>query len=108
MVKRLIGIPRDELQEDGLCIPPGHIWIEGDGNGEDSRKFGCVSAGLIKGKVLCKFSPVYIWYPRGNMDASIGTRTFRDFKENEADIRGNWEWRIKKKVSTEEVNEYAE
>lgn len=37
-------------------IPKGHVWIEGDNaaRSHDSRDFGPVPFGLIRGKAVCK------------------------------------------------------
>ena len=39
-----------------IIIPPGHVWLAGDNaeNSTDSRKYGPVSLGLIKGRVFSK------------------------------------------------------
>ena len=39
-------------------MPPGHVWVEGDNKKRsyDSRHFGPVPYGLIKGRVLFKVS----------------------------------------------------
>ena len=43
---------------ESITIPPGHVWLAGDNasNSTDSRTYGPVSLGLIKGKVFWKFS----------------------------------------------------
>lgn len=40
-------------------IPKGHIWVEGDNSAKslDSRDFGPIPYGLIRGKVMCKVIP---------------------------------------------------
>jgi len=42
---------------ESVRVPPGHCWLLGDnpGNSLDSRRYGFVPTGLIKGKVMCKF-----------------------------------------------------
>ena len=39
-------------------MPPGHVWVEGDNKNRscDSRHFGPVPYGLIKGRAVCKVS----------------------------------------------------
>ena len=46
------------LNSDRIKIPPGHVWLAGDNasNSTDSRTYGPVSLGLIKGKVFWKMS----------------------------------------------------
>jgi len=51
-------------QLPSTVVPPGHVWLAGDNsqNSTDSRTYGPVSIGLIKGKVVTKarlaFPPV--------------------------------------------------
>lgn len=42
-----------------LQVPAGHVWLEGDNleNSCDSRDFGPVPQGLIRGRVICKVWP---------------------------------------------------
>ena len=67
--KRLIGLPGDIICVDPtgrlapstehVVIPKGHVWFIGD-NAEmsrDSRQYGPVSMGLIRGKLVAKVSP---------------------------------------------------
>lgn len=37
-------------------VPPGHVWIAGDNtsNSTDSRDYGPVPIGLLKGKIICR------------------------------------------------------
>ena len=39
-------------------MPPGHVWVEGDNKNRsyDSRHFGPVPYGLIKGRAIYKVS----------------------------------------------------
>ncbi|XP_063902377.1 mitochondrial inner membrane protease subunit 1-like [Zophobas morio] len=41
-------------------IPSGHVWIEGDNpyNSRDSRAFGPVPLGLVKGRVVARIWPL--------------------------------------------------
>jgi len=57
LVKRLIALQGDWVTVPGtyeiLQVPKGHCWVEGD-NGEislDSKSFGPISLGLMKGRV---------------------------------------------------------
>ncbi|GJE85778.1 signal peptidase I family protein [Phanerochaete sordida] len=67
--KRLIGLPGDIICVDPtgrlapstehVVIPKGHVWFIGD-NAEmsrDSRQYGPVSMGLIRGKLMAKVWP---------------------------------------------------
>ena len=71
--KRLIGLPGDVVCVDPtgrlapstehVVIPKGHVWFIGD-NAEmsrDSRQYGPVSMGLIRGKLVAK---VRSFFPR--------------------------------------------
>lgn len=64
--KRLIGLPGDVICVDPtgmvapstehVVIPKGHLWLAGD-NAEmsrDSREYGPVSMGLVKGKLVAR------------------------------------------------------
>lgn len=39
-----------------MQIPKGHVWLEGDNSARslDSRSFGPIPYGLIKGRAVCK------------------------------------------------------
>lgn len=43
-----------------LQIPYGHVWLEGDNrnNSTDSRVYGPVPHGLLRGRALCKILPL--------------------------------------------------
>ncbi|XP_057965155.1 uncharacterized protein LOC131155777 [Malania oleifera] len=55
--KRIIALPGDWIKipnsYDALKIPEGHCWVEGDNSASsmDSRSFGPIPLGLIRGKV---------------------------------------------------------
>ncbi len=44
-------------------IPPGHMWIQGDNmsNSRDSRLYGPIPMGLIRGVVRAKLFPEWTW-----------------------------------------------
>ena len=70
--KRIIGLPGDVVCVDptGLkapsvehvVVPKGHIWIAGDNAAcsTDSRDYGPVSMGLIRGRIIARVSLLYI------------------------------------------------
>lgn len=43
-----------------MQVPKGHVWLEGDNalNSTDSRTFGSVPAGLIRGRAVCRLWPL--------------------------------------------------
>ncbi|KAK4514184.1 protein homooligomerization [Mucor velutinosus] len=66
VLKRVIGLPGDNICEDPTVqdrkyvnVPPGHVWVGGDNlsNSTDSRTYGPVAMGLIKGRVFAKVWP---------------------------------------------------
>ncbi|KAG0456216.1 hypothetical protein HPP92_024004 [Vanilla planifolia] len=54
-VKRLIALPGEWVQvsSDAFKVPEGHCWVEGDNSALswDSRSFGPIPMGLIRGRV---------------------------------------------------------
>ncbi|XP_010029104.1 mitochondrial inner membrane protease subunit 2 isoform X2 [Eucalyptus grandis] len=56
-IKRIIGLPGDWIgtpnMDDVLKVPEGHFWVEGDNSVSslDSRSFGPIPLGLIRGRV---------------------------------------------------------
>ncbi|KAJ3023967.1 hypothetical protein HKX48_008581 [Thoreauomyces humboldtii] len=80
--KRVLGLPGDTVCVDPtlpkrryVTIPKGHMWIQGDNysNSTDSRKYGPVSMGLLRGKVLCKIWPTWEWTRNGFEDSVTQT-----------------------------------
>jgi inner membrane protease subunit 1 len=61
--KRIIGVPGDKIKINSLqhnIVPRGHIWLEGDNksNSTDSRSYGPVPQGLVRGRALCRIWPL--------------------------------------------------
>uniref|UniRef100_A0A6N2LXW7 Peptidase S26 domain-containing protein n=1 Tax=Salix viminalis TaxID=40686 RepID=A0A6N2LXW7_SALVM len=66
MTKRVMGVegdsvtyvvePKNSDRTETIVVPKGHIWVEGDNiyNSKDSRNFGAVPYGLLRGKMLWK------------------------------------------------------
>lgn len=44
-------------------VPPGHVWLQGDNlaMSRDSREYGPVPLGLVKGRVVCQVLPAFKW-----------------------------------------------
>ncbi|CEJ01184.1 hypothetical protein RMCBS344292_15219 [Rhizopus microsporus] len=66
VLKRIIGMPGDNVCVDPtvkdrkyISVPKGHVWVAGDNlsNSFDSRGYGPVPMGLIKGRVFAKLWP---------------------------------------------------
>ncbi|KAI0457673.1 mitochondrial inner membrane protease subunit 2 [Xylaria acuta] len=67
-VKRIVGLPGDVVKTRSpypvrsVIIPPGHIWVEGDGgerDSVDSNNYGPIASGLIVGKVTHLLWPLH-------------------------------------------------
>lgn len=74
--KRVIGLPGDTVcvypekalnltdqvkpgywsEVDHVIVPAGHVWVSGDNalNSRDSREFGPIPMGLVRGKVFAR------------------------------------------------------
>ncbi|GAA6011265.1 hypothetical protein JCM8202_003957 [Rhodotorula sphaerocarpa] len=70
VLKRVIGLPgdtvcvdptgeRQKAEQEWCTVPKGHVWIAGDNtsNSTDSRDYGPVPLGLIRGKVVARVWP---------------------------------------------------
>lgn len=56
--KRIVGLPGDLVHtrppfpESYVRVPPGHVWVEGDGeHTQDSNTYGPISIRLIQGQI---------------------------------------------------------
>ncbi|KAI9251250.1 mitochondrial inner membrane protease subunit 1 [Sporodiniella umbellata] len=67
VLKRVIGVQGDSICVDPtlpdreyIVVPKGHVWLGGDNmsNSIDSRIYGPVPLGLVKGRVFAKIFPV--------------------------------------------------
>jgi len=62
--KRVTGLEGDriplEYRQSYRFVPPGQIWVEGDNSTEsrDSRNYGPVPLGLVRGRVVARLWPV--------------------------------------------------
>ncbi|PWN54100.1 LexA/Signal peptidase [Violaceomyces palustris] len=50
-------------QVEYVTIPPGHVWLTGDNlsNSTDSRHYGPVPMGMVRGKVIARLFPNPLW-----------------------------------------------
>ncbi|XP_046665233.1 mitochondrial inner membrane protease subunit 1 [Homalodisca vitripennis] len=60
--KRVTGVEGDKMCPgfiSQVVVPRGHVWLEGDNrnNSSDSRNYGPVPVGLLRGRVLCIIWP---------------------------------------------------
>ena len=64
--KRVLGVAGDTVCSDPtvdgapmVSVPVGHVWLQGDNmhNSTDSRAYGPVPAGLVKGRVVYRVWP---------------------------------------------------
>lgn len=60
--KRVVGLPGDRIRHAYTThiVPIGHVWLEGDNssNSTDSRIYGPVPQGLLRGRAVCKVWPL--------------------------------------------------
>ena len=65
------------MPEGPLTVPPGHVWVEGDGwrNSFDSNDFGAVPINLVTGRAVAIVWPPQRWGPiPPRADEKGGTR----------------------------------
>jgi signal peptidase I len=57
VIKRVTGVAGDELAGGGGVVPPGRLFVCGDGPGSyDSRQFGPIPVGNVVGHVVARLS----------------------------------------------------
>ncbi|KAL1459340.1 hypothetical protein WDU94_011332 [Cyamophila willieti] len=60
--KRVTGLPGDRVWAGYSYqkVPRGHVWLEGDNkkNSTDSREYGPIPQGLLRGRVVCRIWPL--------------------------------------------------
>lgn len=59
-----------ESKQGYITVPPGHVFLCGDNlsNSTDSRHYGPVPMGLIKGKIIAKLWPQQRWLHRQHVE----------------------------------------
>lgn len=62
--KRIAGLPGDKISTGIMSseiVPKGHLWLEGDNrnNSSDSRTYGPIPIGLVRGRAICKVWPLH-------------------------------------------------
>ncbi|KAG9002581.1 hypothetical protein FRB93_011455 [Tulasnella sp. JGI-2019a] len=65
--KRILGLPGDTVCYDPaglhpsmhIIVPQGHVWVQGDNSSHslDSRAYGPIPMGLIRGKIFVELYP---------------------------------------------------
>ena len=71
VVKRLLGLPGDCVfidptvsKTERITVPEGHVWMVGDNYAasNDSRHYGPVPIGLLKGKIVRRVATMGKWW----------------------------------------------
>jgi len=73
--KRILGLPGDVItvdptaedearRKEHVFVPEGHVWLVGDNAAmsRDSRVYGPVPVGLVRGKVRATLYPNFTWF----------------------------------------------
>ncbi|KAJ0056183.1 hypothetical protein NL108_003484 [Boleophthalmus pectinirostris] len=84
--KRVIGLEGDMVStRSDICtshtyVPKGHVWLEGDNlrNSTDSRNYGPVPYGLIRGRVCLKLWPPHTFGTLGENPNKQIVKSFKD------------------------------
>ncbi|XP_035992293.1 mitochondrial inner membrane protease subunit 1 isoform X2 [Fundulus heteroclitus] len=90
--KRVIGLEGDKIctsaQSDlfktHTFVPMGHVWLEGDNlrNSTDSRNYGPIPYGLIRGRVCLKLWPLHSF---GTLSESPTKRIIKAQSDSDSD-----------------------
>lgn len=88
--KRIIGMPGDYVVVDPMVdpnslikVPEGHVWLSGDNMSQslDSRNYGPLPMGLIKGKIFMVNSMNdFMWIGNGLKSVSANDVPVEEFK----------------------------
>ena len=56
--------PQQEQQQEWIRVPKGYLWVTGDNlsNSSDSRLYGPVPIGLVRGKIVARVWPDSRWF----------------------------------------------
>ncbi|KAD1358626.1 hypothetical protein E3N88_42953 [Mikania micrantha] len=91
VTKRIIGMegdnityivdPKNSDRTKSLTVPKGHVWVQGDNiyNSYDSRNFGPVPYGLLRGKVFWRIWPAGVFGSIGRKPETVDPALKRFF-----------------------------
>ncbi|XP_072321833.1 mitochondrial inner membrane protease subunit 1 isoform X1 [Eucyclogobius newberryi] len=86
--KRVIGLEgdrvstRSDIFSSHTYVPKGHVWLEGDNlrNSTDSRSYGPIPYGLIRGRVCLKLWPAHTF---GTLGENPNKQNVKSHKESD-------------------------